>query len=70
MASGAGSFGFAVLHQFQALHQPQAAHVADQRIFFLQGFELFAEVAADHVGIFQQVFLFDEFDGGAGGDAR
>ena len=65
-----GLLGLAILHQFERLHHAHAAHVADQRVLLLQLFELSAEVAADDVSIFAQVFFLDHFDHGARRDRR
>ena len=66
---GGGLFGFAVFDQFEGLHEAHAADVADERVLFLELFELGAEVIADGVSVFEEVVFFDELDGGAGGDA-
>jgi len=66
---GSGLFRFAVLHEFERLHQAHAANVADERILGLQLFELATEIGADDVGVFAQIFFLDQFNGGAGGDA-
>src|SRR5208282_5826602 len=64
-----GLFGFAVFHEFESLHEAPAAHVANERVFLLELFELGAEVGAHGVGVFAEVVFFDEFDGGAGSGA-
>ena len=66
---GSGLFGFAVFDEFQSLHQAHTADVADERVLLLKLFELAAEVIANDVGVFAEVFFFDEVDGGFGGDA-
>ena len=66
---GGGLFGFAVSYEFESLHEAHAADVADERVFFLKLFEFSAEVSADRVSVFEEVFFFDQLDGGAGGDA-
>src|SRR5258708_8250918 len=68
LGGGFGSwlFGLAVFDQFERLHQSHAAHVADKRMLGLQFFQLAAEVFADHVRILQQIFFFNQFDGGLG----
>ena len=52
------------------MHQAHAAHVADERVLFLELVELLTEVAAHAVGVFQEPFLFDHLDRGARRDGR
>src|SRR5579864_2082551 len=66
---GSRLFGLAIFHQFERLHQAHAAYVADERMLLLQLFELGAEVRANSVRVFEQLFFLDQFDGCFGGDA-
>ena len=51
VASGAGVLRFAILHQFDRLHQAHAAHIADERILLLHLFQLRAQISAGFRGI-------------------
>ena len=66
---GSGFFGGAIFDQFESLHQPFAAHIADERMLLLQLFEPCAEMGANCVCVDAQMFFFDDFDRGARGDA-
>ena len=43
---GGGFLALAVLHEFNAVHQAHAAHVADDRVLLLQRFQARVEVIA------------------------
>src|ERR1700735_1171076 len=65
-----GLFCLTVFHKFEGLHHAHTANVADERIFLLQLFEFFPEVAAHHMRILEKIFFFDYLADGAGCNRR
>ena len=49
----------AIFDQFESLHQPHAANIANQRTLLLQCLEFLPEIAADICGIRSQIIFFD-----------
>src|SRR5437762_3386264 len=62
--------GFAILDQFERLHQAHTAHVANDRILLFQFFQSLTEVSADFRRVLFQIVVLDYFQYGEGGGAR
>ena len=60
-------FGRGIFDEFETLHETHAADVADDGMFFLEFFELGAEIGAGVGGVGGEVFFFDEINDGLGG---
>src|SRR5579875_2335565 len=53
---------FAIFHQFNALHHPHAANVANQFMLLLQLLEPLAKISADHISILAKIVFLDDFN--------